>query len=138
MLAMLSALPAAGIRQGAAASDFDCRRCGACCAAFRVSFYWAEADAFGLPAPLVEQIGPWYACMAGSNAASPRCHALAGELGKAVSCTVYEQRPSPCREVQPGDGRCISARRHHGLPASLAATARGPARLADGDRVVDG
>jgi hypothetical protein len=33
----------------AAASRFDCRDCGACCASFRVSFYWAEADAFGLP-----------------------------------------------------------------------------------------
>jgi len=46
--------------------------CGACCAAFRVSFYWAEATVLSLPDDLVEQLSPWHACLAGSNsAASP-------------------------------------------------------------------
>ncbi len=102
------------------AGDYDCRRCGACCAAFRVSFYWAEADSFGLPTALVEQIGPWYACMAGSNDPSPRCHALAGDIGSAVVCTVYAQRPSPCREVRAGDLQCARARHRYGLPAVVA------------------
>ncbi len=34
-----------------------------------------------------------------------------------VSCQVYEQRTSPCREVQVGDERCNRARAHHGLHA---------------------
>jgi Fe-S-cluster containining protein len=107
------------------AGDSDCRRCGACCAAFRVSFYWAEADALGIPDALVEQIGPWYACMAGSNAnaVTPRCHALAGEIGKAVVCTIYAQRPSPCHELQPGDAQCSTARKHYRLPAIVDVTA---------------
>lgn len=111
----------------APAGDFDCRRCGACCAAFRVSFYWAEADAFGIPDALIEQIGPWYACMAGSNtnanAVTPRCRALAGEIGKAVVCTIYAQRPSPCHELQPGDAQCNRARKRYHLPVIVDSTA---------------
>lgn len=38
-----------------------CMTCGACCAFFRVSFYWAEADDAGgtIPARLTEQISPF-------------------------------------------------------------------------------
>ena len=95
----------------------DCRNCGACCASFRVSFYWAEADAIGLPEGLLEQITPWHVCMTGTNSALPRCFALTGEIGKHVVCRLYEQRPSPCREVQAGDTQCARARRRYGLPA---------------------
>ncbi len=108
--------------------SFDCRACGACCAYFRVSFYWAEADVLGLPAALIEELPPWYACMAGTNSAAPRCQALRGEVGQRVACTLYGQRPSPCREVQAGDAQCAKARRRHGLPAL--AIADGPPRPA--------
>lgn len=39
-----------------------CMTCGACCAYFRVSFYWAEGDdASGrVPASLTESITPFY------------------------------------------------------------------------------
>ncbi len=94
-----------------------CQACGACCATFRVSFYWADADARGLPAELTEQINPWFGCMAGTNHRTPRCAALGGTIGSEVSCRVYEQRPEPCREVQAGDGQCLKARARHGLPA---------------------
>ena len=90
-----------------------CQQCGACCAAFRVSFYWSEAGT--LPAARIEQLGPLLACMAGTNSASPHCAALTGAVGKQVRCTVYEQRPSPCREVEPGDDKCTRARARHGL-----------------------
>jgi hypothetical protein len=105
-----------------AGSRFDCRDCGACCASFRVSFYWAEAEAVGLPETLVEQLSPWYACMAGTNAASPRCQALQGEVGHCVTCAVYRQRPSPCREVQPGDAQCRKARLACRLPLLVVPT----------------
>lgn len=59
-----------------------CLQCGACCSAFRVSFYWAEAAE--LPQRYVEQVNPWYACMVGTNNAAPRCAALEGEIGGAV------------------------------------------------------
>jgi hypothetical protein len=54
--------------------------------------------------------------MAGTERPQPRCEALAGAIGGAVACTVYDQRPSPCRELQPGEDKCQRARRRHGLP----------------------
>lgn len=101
-----------------------CQQCGACCAAFRVSFYWAEAP--DLAESLVEQLSPARACMRGTNQATPHCNALQGRVGRKVSCSVYAQRPSPCREVEPGDDKCRRARAVHGLlplPASAAALA---------------
>ncbi|MCZ8103641.1 MAG: YkgJ family cysteine cluster protein [Burkholderiales bacterium] len=93
----------------------DCRRCGACCAAFRVSFHWLELEAAGLPDACVEPIGPHRVAMRGTHAKSPRCTALEGTVGEAVRCTLYAHRPSPCREVEPGDERCATARVRHGL-----------------------
>jgi Fe-S-cluster containining protein len=93
-----------------------CQRCGACCATFRVSFYWTEATVRGLPELAVQQLNPWLACMAGTNSSQPRCNALAGQVGQSVQCTLYEQRPEPCRELRPGDEKCSRARARHGLP----------------------
>lgn len=95
---------------------FDCTTCGACCASFRVSFYFAEAKANDLPDTVVERINERFSCMAGTNSATPRCTALQGAVGKSAVCSVYAQRPSPCREVQPGDPQCLNARAKHGLP----------------------
>lgn len=101
----------------AADPDQDpCQRCGACCATYRVSFYWADADAHGLPAALTQPLTPWHACMAGTQAREPRCVALDGDIGRAVACRVYGQRPSPCRELQPGEDKCQRARQRHALP----------------------
>ncbi|WP_306146774.1 YkgJ family cysteine cluster protein, partial [Escherichia coli] len=77
-----------------------CMTCGACCAFFRVSFYWAEADDAGgtIPARLTEQISPFHRCMSGTNQKNPRCIALAGTPGKNACCTIYENRSSTCRE----------------------------------------
>lgn len=97
------------------AADNPCVRCGACCASFRVSFYWAEAAERGLPEDLYEPITPNIACMKGTHSKTPRCIALIGEIGQVVGCTVYPQRTSPCREVQPGDSQCHKARARHGL-----------------------
>jgi Fe-S-cluster containining protein len=93
-----------------------CVRCGACCATYRVSFYWSEAAARGLPDALTEKLDPWMSCMAGTSRPAPRCVALRGTIGGEVACTVYAERPSPCRELQPGDDQCARARLRHGLP----------------------
>lgn len=90
-----------------------CLSCGACCTYFRVSFYWAE----GLPLPdhYTEPLTPVYSCMTGTNQAKPRCIALEGEVGKQVSCGVYEHRSSACKSVQIADSQCNKARRAHGF-----------------------
>lgn len=103
---------------GAAPDDGDlCRACGACCAAFRVSFHWLETASLGLSDALVEPVTPHRVAMRGTHAKAPRCVALDGTVGVGVRCTVYAARPSPCREVQPGDERCTTARARHGLTA---------------------
>lgn len=99
-------------------ADLDCQTCGACCAHFRVSFYWAEADdAPGgtVPVALTRQVNPQLRCMAGTDARPVRCAALQGEVGQGVSCGIYLLRSSTCREVMPGDAQCLTARRHHRL-----------------------
>lgn len=83
-------------------SDFNpCLDCGICCTHFRISFYWAEADdAPGgfVPSHMTEKLTPHLRCMKGSNDVPRRCSALVGEIGHQVACSIYEQRPSPCRE----------------------------------------
>lgn len=96
-------------------SNPPCLSCGACCAAFRVSFYWAEAPE--LDPAVTEQLTPHLSCMRGSNSKAPRCVALQGEIGVSTACSVYADRPPPCREVQVGDEKCQRARARHGLSA---------------------
>ena len=91
-----------------------CLHCGACCAAFRVSFHWIETPA-ALDAGLIERVDARHCCMAGTNQASPRCAALRGEVGCPTACAAYEARPPACREVQVGDEKCRRARERHGL-----------------------
>jgi Fe-S-cluster containining protein len=89
-----------------------------------VSFYWGETDdGYGrLPVELTVKIAPLMRAMKGTT--SPRelrCIALEGRIGECVSCAVYEDRPSPCRDFQAAhdDGipnpRCDEARARHGL-----------------------
>lgn len=105
--------------------DNPCLDCGACCKSFRVSFYWAEAPGRGLPDGWTEQLTPHIACMKGTNASTPYCAALGkGDAGP-MACGVYPSRPSPCREVQVGDDKCVRARARHGLPAPACLAAHG-------------
>lgn len=102
-----------------------CVTCGACCASFRVSFYWSEADpALGgqVPAELTLPVNPRLVAMKGTEQKPVHCIALQGAVGAAVSCSIYPQRPSTCHEVMPSwhDGRgadekCDKARLIHGL-----------------------
>lgn len=101
------------VREARSTIGSPCRQCGACCATFRVSFYWAEAAA--LADSLTEKVNETYRCMAGTNTSAPRCQALRDKVGNRVSCSAYGHRPLPRREVQPDDDKCRSARARHGL-----------------------
>lgn len=102
-----------------------CLACGACCAYYRVSFYWAEAEPFlggKVPEELTTPVNHHYIAMRGTDVKPVRCCALQGAIGEGVSCSIYEQRPSACHEVMPSwynggrDGKCDKARMAHGLP----------------------
>lgn len=101
-----------------------CLACGACCATFRVSFYWAEAEDAGgtVPADLTVKVSPYHLAMRGTHLPVPRCVALTGTVGKDACCSIYAARPSPCREFEPAwengqpHERCDRARAGFGLP----------------------
>ena len=101
-----------------------CRTCGACCAAFRVSFDVRELDSEPggrVPAGLTDAETATLCRMRGTDHAPPRCIALTGTIGSAVACGIYPERPSPCREfgerVEIGviEDACNRARLRHGL-----------------------
>jgi Fe-S-cluster containining protein len=101
-----------------------CLACGACCAHFRVSFYWGECRSAGgsVPDELVEPISPHHVAMAGTTSKPVRCVALLGEVGCDVRCSMYDSRSSTCREFEASwehgepNPNCDAARAACGLP----------------------
>ena len=102
-----------------------CIECGACCAFYRASFYWAESDLVtpdGVPSELLEKLNDFRFCMKGTQGSRPRCIALMGIIGKKVRCAIYERRASVCREFEPSwkegipNEDCDKARARWGLP----------------------
>ena len=53
--------------------------------------------------------------MRGTDHVPTRCAALTGRVGERVACGIYEWRPGPCRELEPGSDACRHARARHGL-----------------------
>lgn len=98
-------------------SSDDCTQCGACCAAFRVDFATQEADDEGghVPQGLTVPVTLHTRRMRGTDHAPPRCAALSGQIGQRIACGIYEWRPSPCRELEPGSDACLRSRMRHRL-----------------------
>lgn len=107
--------------------ESPCVTCGACCAYFRVAFYWREAEPsdheIAVPKGFFEELTPQLRAMSGTAAKHhPKCVALQGRIGERVGCSIYEKRPTPCREFRASyfegghNPRCDEARRFHGLP----------------------
>lgn len=95
----------------------SCTTCGACCASFRVDFAIQELDESGgrVPAGLAVEVTGSTCRMRGTDHAPPRCAALTGTIGRQAACGIYEWRPNPCRELEPGSAGCERARIRHGL-----------------------
>ncbi|MGZ3423436.1 MAG: YkgJ family cysteine cluster protein [Polyangiales bacterium] len=85
----------------------DCRTCGACCHGDDTWVHVGLADE-----PRVPALGNLVILANGRRSlrmVSGRCAALTERDGL-FTCSVYEDRPSPCREVMPGDRWCLAAR----------------------------
>ena len=81
-----------------------CMDCGACCACFRASFYWGEADDCppgGVPVGMTADLTDFRRVMRGTDQKEPRCIALMGTVGTRVHCAIYDRRSSICRSFQP-------------------------------------
>lgn len=103
-----------------------CQSCGACCAAFRVGFYWREAESAehssAVPAGMWSEGNQFQRSMKGTEEKHhPKCVALKGVVGKFVECSIYENRSSTCRKFEASyesgtaRPRCDEARAKHGL-----------------------
>ena len=101
-----------------------CLSCGACCAFFRVSFHWSEADPLAggqVPVELTDTLRSHERVMRGTSHAQPRCIALDADIGNRSRCTIHDRRPSTCAAVpaslESGErsAQCDKARLAHGL-----------------------
>jgi uncharacterized protein len=110
----------------AAPVSHPCLTCGACCAFFRVSFHWSEADpTLGgrVPFELTEPLRTHERAMRGTSQAQPRCIALDADIGRYSRCSIHDRRPSVCAlvpasyEFGVASPQCDKARTAHGLPA---------------------
>ena len=111
-----------------------CLSCGACCAYFRASFYWAETDSAPggtVPAEMTEKLNDFRCVMKGMRSSPVRCVALEGQIGERVFCRIHALRSSVCREFDASwvngekNIRCDRARAAHNL-APLPPDAWGP------------
>ena len=103
-----------------------CLSCGACCAHFRVSFHWSEAEpgmGGAVPIELTEPLRSHERVMRGTSQAAPRCVALDAQIGVYSRCGIHDRRPSVCAAVPASwefgaaSAQCDKARLAHGLPA---------------------
>lgn len=100
-----------------------CQSCGACCVVYKVSFDWSETseNSYQVPIELTTKSNPQTGVMKFVNPKKTRCVALDGNIGKYVSCSIYSNRPSPCRKFMANleagipNPRCDEARRVVGL-----------------------
>ncbi len=104
-----------------------CLDCGACCSYFRIYFPAKERKENGGFVPIDTSMlyNKKTAYMKGTEKFKGKCIVLTGEIGKHVSCSIYENRPNVCRDFQVilYDGRqnprCIRARKYVGLKPYL-------------------
>ena len=85
----------------------DCLECGACCVKEPLWVEVNRSDYRRLNNPEMLEPGdilPWAMKTKGGNG---QCVALDGIVGQRVCCTVYENRPEICRQVERGSEICI-------------------------------
>jgi Fe-S-cluster containining protein len=107
----------------AAAPEFDCQACGACCRTFDVWLMDTDLDRFERAPHLLSltviapgtAAGQWRFMR--REQSTGQCTALEGGL-RSCRCTIYEDRPTLCRDFQAGSEDCLDARRRHGIDAA--------------------
>ncbi|MCP9496553.1 MAG: YkgJ family cysteine cluster protein [Pyrinomonadaceae bacterium MAG19_C2-C3] len=103
----------------------NCHTCGACCGFYTCvavedtdtvprSHYWKIGERAGAPVPIARR-------QLRRDAVTNNCIALEGEIGKAVRCGIYRNRPAACRDFEADSDQCHAARRAFGLEPPLTA-----------------
>ena len=99
-------------------SPLDCLTCGACCASPFLGEGYIQLNAEeekrlgrkGLPVLVIVPDPEDRIVMLGTkiNSQGMRvCVGLTGKVGKQVSCTIYEDRPTLCRQFEAGSPECL-------------------------------
>jgi Fe-S-cluster containining protein len=106
-------------------SNFNlCKRCGACCATWKVCFPAIEVDTrntIGVPIEFTVPLSETRLAMKGTELRQKRCCALKGQIGSEVSCSIYPFRPTVCQvfkaswEIGVSNHSCDRARTIYGL-----------------------
>ena len=105
----------------------ECTTCGVCCDALlivpitkaaseRFSEFWDIVPDETAPETVIERVLP-------RDTESGRCIHLAGKLGSDISCRIYADRPTPCRDFEVGSDRCHGYRRLYGFENPLSRSA---------------
>jgi Fe-S-cluster containining protein len=103
----------------------DCRTCGACCreayhsvtVAVRDPVVWQQPDLIVRTGHRFEIRREGDRCAALTVAQAPPDAPNGGPPAPAYTCSIYEDRPRPCREFTAGGRNCLEARRRVGLSA---------------------
>jgi uncharacterized protein len=121
-LSRLSKLVSERVVADASAPIPDCVPCGACCVYGLVIPInrrepeplerYIEVTLDEAPEVVVERAFA-------RDEADGRCVNLAGEVGVAIGCTVYPDRPQMCRDFDAGSDRCFGYRRMFGIDPPL-------------------
>jgi Fe-S-cluster containining protein len=107
--------------------SYDCQECGACCVHLgpydgNAYVYLDREEASRmrrLGLRVVEGLRGSRCLAAAPHEGAdgwPACVAFEGTLGARCGCSIYEDRPSVCREFEPGSDLCREARDRAGLP----------------------
>lgn len=113
--------------------QFDCRSCGACCISENGKHHIeiSERDVLRfaprtrkmhvLTTPVSETEQRYHLRVLPPPATpqmfvdSITCSLLEGAIGDGCKCSVYNQRPQACRDLEPGSKACLKAREGVGL-----------------------
>jgi Fe-S-cluster containining protein len=80
-----------------------CQSCGACCSNnWNVYFPKNDND---IPTEMSEQTS--LLGLSKMKSINGRCCALDGEVGKKVTCTIYDKRPQICKSFEYGSQDCL-------------------------------
>lgn len=94
-------------------SGNPCADCGLCCSSYRVSFSWIETSGFkekSVPLELVEKVSEQLVCMKGTKEGNGPCVAQ-----KEGGCSIYDRRPSVCRDFEVWESNGSVSERCQGL-----------------------
>lgn len=119
------AQPINGLGYDQETGEYDCTKCGACCAPFSKPVairHYVRLLPEDLENPQrMEVLGEisgetrlWGQCVRTCRGVNgTQCIALRGVVGEGAYCSVYEDRPEACRRFAPGSDACLELREEH-------------------------